>query len=171
MITIRELSNFSKNKKIILTFVYKGLIIKILPPLKTHDSKYKYNDAIFINGIKDRYLHYHTKLYELWSKQSEFRDAIAKLLYNDYDHDSYMFCFINENILSKYLINIENVSNYFNEYRIFYKRNDYLELAHNIFEINRSRAINYIKLSNIREIYITYVKSIKLCQKTLILDG
>lgn len=141
--SIGKLSELSK-KKNILTFLYRGLIIKLLPPLKGHNY-FTYDEGVYVNGIEQRKIHNEYNVYNKWftlqkdlsDEDNLFRDCWRTLLYLN---RNLVLPDPKEDILWKYLIDIQPWNKYLDKFYVHYTLPDGTVKTDEIFELNSIRA-------------------------------
>jgi hypothetical protein len=170
---MKNLVYLSEEGRRICTFIFDGMIIKLLPPLLAMDINLntykKYKLCTYINGVleedlnpnSDDYKKFNFDTSESTKEQRDFRDAWRYLL-NLNSRDSLT---INakqelEEILLKHIIAIESEVKYTRKYEVSFDHTDHSVHKNHVFDVNKRRVelgtkfrtpgtiqkINYIKL-------------------------
>jgi len=163
--THEDLINLTNNKKV-LTFIVDGLIIKVLPAIKSSEKRRNEKDAhifdqtrIYIEGktkskyIKENKNTYNDTVWHQWRFPNFYGESLEQFQhYLDKLENNISLSPGEEDILWKYLINIEDETKYSRNYHFSYERK-LNSLSGNIFgrtinAINAEQALDKLRLDS-----------------------
>jgi hypothetical protein len=144
---LHELRYLSQTKRYVLTFLYKNLIIDLLPPITFPDKSCTYDYSIYINGVSQKDLLIGSSDYITWFASPSIEDTFKLLWRSLLTLDSLYIHEYEWNLsLSNYLINCYSIKDIIHTYKIFYKNIYEGKVETWVAEINKERAGEYTKV-------------------------